>query len=1248
MIASVALGADPKNAKSSQCMLIDVELRFKHGIRRLNALLDTGAQGNFLSQRIVAEEGLKADPMTVGAIAADGHAITVYGRHDVDTVATDSNGVSRSSTIPFIATDIRRYDAILGFPWIYKTDPDCRFSLREWYHRGDIEVLEMSLADMLEDEAEAPVYAVYLYPANDLLDACVELNSTDVVSPELPKEYEDYADVFSEEGASMLPDFTRVRHAIPIVEGGDVPYGPIYPLSANELSVLRDYIETNLNRGWIRQSESPAGAPILFTSKKDGGLRLCVDYRGLNRVTVKNRHPLPLISEILDRLSGAAIYTSLDLRDAYHRIRVKEGDEWKTAFRTRYGHFEYLVMPFGLTNAPATFQAYINQALTGLLDVCCIAYLDDIVIYSTIVEEHANDVRKVLDRLRRFSLYVKLSKCFFSTQEIPLLGFIVSVKGVSMDMRRVKTITEWPPPDSYLEIQVFVGFANFYRRFIFRFSVVIAPMTDLLKGMVKGKKTGPFKLTPDAEHAFRMLQECFTKAPLLRHFDPGRMSQVETDASGNGLSGILSQPGDETDTLRISWHPVAFYSRKLIPAERNYMTGDSEMLAIVASFEEWRHYLESPAFTVRVLCDHQNLQSFMTTKKLNRRQARWAEFLAAFDFEIIHRKGKDNPADAPSRRPDYALDTGEEDENPLRDLILRRTEGTGKEHADHMRNEGALMLGALTRSKTNKSTGQQESQWSTLSGLTAEDTREAAQTPANRMGRISQLPGSEGEDVPSTLPNDLLPEAQISHLLALQSRDAWLLKGDWQRAVEGQVTSSPYTGKWQRDRWGLIRRNGMVYIPDDSATRMQILRANHDDPWQGGHFGRTRTTEVIQRSYWWPNITKDIRHYVKTCDVCQRMKTPRHKPYGRLLPLPQPERPWSDIAMDFITGLPPAVRRGKAYDAILVVVDRYSKMARYIACTTEIDASEMGNRLIEDVFSKLGFPRSIVSDRGTTFTSKYWATFCYYMAVKRCLSTAYHPQTDGQTERMNQTLECYLRCYTNYQQNNWIDLLPSAEYAHSDTKHSVTGKTPFEMVLTYAPEFHMRLACDKPAPDGENQSARESAERSTEAVRKGRELWLKSQEAMTKYYNRKHKDKVYRVGDEVMLASKNIRMRKPSKKLADKFLGPFRVEATVGRNAYRLTLPKMYGRIHPTFPVALLEPYQRREGVVLPDPVEIDGEDEWEVEDVLDARETPAGHKQFLVRWQGFTRESDSWEPEENLNNATDKIKDFTERRQRL
>ena len=307
--------------------------------------------------------------------------------------------------------------------------------------------------------------------------------------------------------------------------------------------MLRDYLEQALSKGWIRHSTSPAGAPILFVPKKDGSLRLCVDYRALNNITIKNRHPLPLIDETLTRLTRAKYFTKLDLKDAYHRLRIKQGDEWKTAFRTRYGHFEYLVMPFGLANAPASFQAYINKAMAGLLDIICVVYLDDILIYTVDddPETHWEAVRKVLARLQEFKLFVNIKKCNFLATEVEFLGFIVSREGVTMDPRRIESITKWPEPKSIKDIQVFLGFTNFYRRFITRYTKVTAPLTEYLRTSDGRPKQNKITLSAEAREAFELLKRSFEGAPLLAHFDPRAEIRLETDASVTALSGILTQ-----------------------------------------------------------------------------------------------------------------------------------------------------------------------------------------------------------------------------------------------------------------------------------------------------------------------------------------------------------------------------------------------------------------------------------------------------------------------------------------------------------------------------------------------------------------------------------------------------------------------------------------------------------------------------------------------------------------------------------
>ena len=448
------------------------------------------------------------------------------------------------------------------------------------------------------------------YQPNHRISATLSANQPTQVTQLVPSEYHDLLDAFSKKKADALPSHRPYDHVIPLVPGETPPFGPIYSLSEVELKALSDYLKENLDKGFIRPSSSPAGAPILFVKKKDGSLRLCVDYRALNKITVKNRYPLPLISEMLDRLRSARYFTKIDLRGAYNLVRIAEGEEWKTAFRCRYGHFEYTVMPFGLTNAPATFQHFMNDTFRDLLDQSVVVYLDDILIYSADEKEHQKHVRLVLERLLSARLYAKAEKCEFHRSEIEFLGYVVSPSGIKMDPKKVSAITSWPVPQSVHDIQVFLGFANFYRRFVKGYSKITLPLTALLA------KDSKFTWSPSAQQAFETLKSAFTTAPVLAHFDPSRQSVVETDASDFAIGCILSQYSDD-GTL----HPVAFYSRKFTPAEINYEIYDKEMLAIVTAFREWRQYLEGSQHQIKMFTDHKNLEWFTTTKNLTRRQA---------------------------------------------------------------------------------------------------------------------------------------------------------------------------------------------------------------------------------------------------------------------------------------------------------------------------------------------------------------------------------------------------------------------------------------------------------------------------------------------------------------------------------------------------------------------------------------------------------------------------------------------------
>ena len=1260
--------------------------------------MDTGADISVMTPDTTRSFHGTIVPGATGARGINGDALQTYGTTTLQLRITDSKGETRTMSWKFLVADAVE-PILFGYDWCEIVCPDPEWATCQWTWPAKWNEIERIPYEELQREFNEGAQVFYLqYDA-----ATCQLRSTNghtptthrVMSlksdtpPTVPTYLTAYQDVFDNKAAGMVPEHGRLNdHAIDVVEDKEPPYGPLYNLSQTELQVLREYLEDATEKGWIRRSTSPAGAPVLFVPKKDGGLRLCVDYRGLNNVTIKNRHPLPLISETLDRLGGANIFTKLDLKDAYHRIRIKQGDEWKTAFRTRYGHFEYMVMPFGLANAPATFQAYISQALVRLVDTICVIYLDDILIYTTDRARHHDDVITVLERLRAYKLYANLKKCDFDCESVEFLGFTVNTKGVSMERSRVDTITQWPAPKSYHDLQVFLGFANFYRRFIQNYSAVIRPMTDMLKGMQNGRKTGPYEWTTAQHGAFDELKRRFSNQPLLTHYDPALPLLIETDASGFAIGAVLSQqriiPG-----MSAHWHPIAYYSRKMIPAETRYETHDGEMLAIVAAFKQWRHYLEGAQAPVTVKTDHESLRSFMTKKELNKRQARWAEKLSAFDFLIEYRAGKSNPADGLSRRPDYesTVDHAEQLlpalqqrflaaappdpptldnllgplEKKLNDVYTTLFTATSQptpaaitlpaqypltdgawDHDVHVAayDSGALALGPYM-DHSDPVTDHVGFDTDSSEGETSDSEDLTVPEPST----------SDGEEPADSTWGDILerqhwPRAQIAALTSRENAYAPPLEPLVQAIRTAQSVDSfvsehrhePRLSRGPADAWqfgtdGLLRHKGRAYVPPDAALRQEILRINHDDP-HSSHFGARKTLHLLRRHYHWDSLTADATEYVRTCTMCQRTKVARHLPYGQLASLPLPQGPWQEISMDFITELPPSFMHGSdtARDCLLVIVDRYTKMALYIPTNMTVSSIELADLFLLHVVRHYGVPRGIVSDRGGQFIGKFWSAFCYHLKVHRRLSTSFHPQSDGQTERQNQTIEHYLRCYCNYRQNDWCSKLALAEFTYNNSLHSTTGTTPFRALYGYDPEIGVNPESEPPAavPEAKLRTDRLLAERGALTLR-----WQAAIAAQQKHHNKRHLPIVHAVGDMVMLSSRHIRQARPSKKLADRQLGPFRILQIVGRHqqAYKLALPATWG-IHPVFHVSLLEPYHHRPGAAIEaEPVEIDaaGDEHYEVEAIL-ADRTRKGGKEYYVRWKDYPPDADSWEPAENVD----------------
>jgi transposase InsO family protein len=1195
-----------------------------------HADLDSCAELDVISITFALQQRLDRAKLTHPLIeAVNNLPVPTYGVWNVPIIATDSRGTRREFTRPCVAID--RDPRAEGSPVLLSmtTLTDLRVHLspynRNWWF--EVEAAKISLLTAYKFakacRRRAVVYALVgvaeELPLPDEDDAL----PGDLAS--LPPALRQFDDVFTPENAGILPRHKATDHAIDLIEGAEPPYGPLYPLSQAELGELRRYLDENLAKGFIRPSKSPAGAPILFVPKKDGSLRLCVDYRGLNKVSVKNRFALPLVSEILDRIAGATVFSKIDVKDAYYRIRIKENDEWKTAFRTKYGHYEYLVMPFGLTNAPATFQHYINTALHGLVDVFCVVYLDDILVFSRSAPEHHDHLAQILERMRAAELYANPAKCSFYQEEVEFLGFILSPKGISMDPRRVETIAAWEEPKTYREIQVFLGFCNFYRRFIEGYSGMARPLHDLLKGSVNGKKPGQVLLAVDAKEAFRRLRAAFQEAPLLRHFDPTLPLRIETDASHFAMAGILSQPDPES-----RWHPVAFWSRKFRGPELNYGTPDKEMMAIVESFKHWRHYVEGSPHTIEVWTDHQNLKTFMTQPRLNGRQARWCMFLTPYDFTIQHRAGKRNPADAPSRRPDYAVVDASDPDYLAK---LREKMAMEPPAVVHQLKRGEMPLWEeISRVlRPEHSAESQAIPWSEPDGWAGV----FALVATGKTRRITRAEAREAARMDEAYMEQ--PSLDLREMIVRAQEDDPELRRI-KRAVE-QGNPQRIDDAWGVGNTGALLYKGRLHVPQEPSLKQELLRLHHDDPL-AGHFGVHRTLELLQRKFHWKKMERDVAEYIRGCGICQGVVARRHRPYGSLESLPFPKGPMQEWSMDFVTGLPAAYFRKDLVDAILVIVDRFTKYSFFFPVSTSLTAADLAKLLHEEIELQFGPPRGIVSDRGPVFTSEFWSQLCFHSKVKRRLSTAFHPQTDGQTERMNQTLEHYLRCFVSDQQVNWPNLLKTAQFACNNARNATTGTSPAMALFGYEPDFRLDIGDDLPGK--RMPGVLERVTKLTAIRDRMKEQWARAVERYADNYNRRHQKIELKRGDFVGLSTRYLNLKGEKRKLAPRFVGPFRVLQKVGNQAYRLALPEKYSRIHNVFPVGLLEPWKRRQGAgeKLPMPDLEDDDEEWEVEEVRDET-TFEGERHYLVKWAGWPAEYNQWVAEADMGNAKQAIHRF-------
>ncbi|KAF8751589.1 hypothetical protein RHS01_08361 [Rhizoctonia solani] len=824
----------------------------------------------------------------------------------------------------------------------------------------------------------------------------IDWNARTLSFPHTPPEH-----VFGEEEFNKLPPHRHYDIGIELTEEGPLN-SPLYSMTDAESSTLKDWLRDELKAGKICPSKSSISSPVMFVPKKDGSRRLVVDYRRLNNRTKKNVYPLPRPDDLMAQLRGA-----------------KEGDKWKTAFRTKYGLYESLVMTFGLTNAPAAFQHFMNELFKDLLDVCVIIYLDDILIYSKDDVSHTQHVHEVLKRLMENQLFCKASKCTFHVTSVEYLGIIVSDKGFNLDKLKIQAVQEWPVPTKVKEVQSFLGFANFLRRFVANFSHLARPLHNLVK------KDTPWKWEEREQEAFQGLKDAITNAPVLCHANPSKPYFLETNASGAALGSILSQRQEDGRL-----HPLGFLSKSFKGAEQNYDTHNKELLAIICSFEYWRIFLEGTAHPITVFTNHRNLEYWKESRTFNCCHARWHLLLAGYNFQIVYRPGKQSgKPNALSRRADHA-----------------------------------------------------------------------------------NIP----PDAQTMLPNPVF--ANVA--LGIQEGSApW----NW---YQGTIT-------------------GPAYAPTHTGTSIPAKLVNG-------------------------------------------------------------------------SGNPMDLPKDGSNDSILVIVDSFTKYVILVECSKKLKAPELANLFLQHVWKHYSMPEKTILDRGRVFNNKFLKALYQRLGIDPHFSSAYHPQSDRQTERVNPTVEHFLRAYSGTNQRDWVKWLPMAEFAYNNAVHSATGKSPFKALYGWEPSLTpSNVPTDVPEAD-QLATQMEAQWREIESALRQSKLRMTAGET--------GEPLEFKIGRS--LARRQKREAEDPKSQAN---------GTTPR-PLQSNQENLQSRIPPGTPAVHENPQCLLCGITV--KITVDGEEEYEVEGITDMEKR--GEKWFFrVKWKGYGSEENTWEPRENLKNAEEILKKF-------